>query len=224
MMDIVLLLMILLLMGIALLLILYPLWQQTNARTSFQISSLGHQTLEEYQAQYRAALAAIKDLTFDYEMGKISTEDYETVLVKSKLNAAKIRQQIDLLVDLPEDEPVDEAVDMEIEKLVAGLRNNHHTRDELLLAEVEAEIELLKNAGLSHSTQTCQKCGKRVQPEDVFCSRCGQPVAQPEAGPPPDADICPECGYKIKAGDAFCARCGAALNEMPLQNYENAKP
>jgi DNA-directed RNA polymerase subunit RPC12/RpoP len=220
-MDIVLLLTLLLLIACALLLILYPLWQQTNSKTIFQASSGPGQTLEEYQAQYRAALAAIKDLTFDYEMGKVSAEDYDTLLVKSKLNAAKIRRQIDLLSDIAEAEPVDEPVDAEIEQLVASLRNGHQAADELLLAEVEAEIELLKQLQAVPSAISCSKCGKPVQPDDAFCSRCGQPVVQPEVKAP--ADACPTCGYKIKADDAFCAKCGTPLTEKePAQSYEPA--
>lgn len=217
-MDISLLVAILLLIGTVLLLILYPLWQQTNSKTAFQISDTG-QTLEEHQAHYRAALAAIKDLTFDYEMGKVSSQDYEMLLAKSKLDAAKIRQQIDLLSNLVETAPVDEAVDREIEQLVAQLRNGHQPTDELLLSEVEVEIELLKNRQIS-STIACHNCGKPLQPDDAFCSRCGQPVVQ-KADSPPDGETCPTCGSKIEAGDAFCAKCGTALNQKPpIQTYE----
>jgi len=221
-MDIVLLTTILLLIGFALLLILYPLWQQQARSQTVLQSPRPGQTLDEYQAQYRAALAAIKDLTFDYEMGKVSAEDYDTLLVRSKLNAAKIRQQIDLLSEAAEAEPVDETVDAEIEQLVAQLRNGHQAADELLLAEVEAEIELLKQAQAVPSAVSCSKCGKAVQPDDAFCSRCGQPVVQPEVKAP--ADVCPACGYKIKADDAFCAKCGAALKKEPAQSYESATP
>lgn len=221
-MDIVLLVTVLLLIGFALLLVLYPLWQQqTNSQTVFQTSRPG-QTLDEYQAQYRAALTAIKDLTFDYEMGKVSAEDYDILLVRSKLNAAKIRQQIDLLSEAAEPEPVDETVDAEIEQLVAQLRNGHQAADEPLLAEVEAEIGLLKQAQAVPSAVSCSKCGKAVQPDDAFCSRCGQPVVQPEVKAP--ADVCPACGYKIKADDAFCAKCGATLKKEPAQSYEPATP
>ena len=79
-----------------LLLIAYPLWQQTRPEAIFRANRSG-QTLAEYQARYQAALDSIRDLMFDYEMGKVSTEDYELLLHKTKLEAAQIRQQIDRL-------------------------------------------------------------------------------------------------------------------------------
>ena len=81
---------------IVLVVILYPLWQQTRPEAIFRVDRSG-QTLEEYQARYQAVLASIKDLMFDYEMGKVSTEDYEPLLASSKLEAAEIRRHIDRL-------------------------------------------------------------------------------------------------------------------------------
>jgi hypothetical protein len=121
-------------------LILYPLWQQTRPEAVFQLDSSG-QTLEEYQARYQAELAAIKDLMFDYEMGKVSAEDYEKLLAKAKLEAAEIRRQIDRLSHSTNAD-IEASLDVEIEKLIAQLRLNKFSGNETLLSEIDAEIQL----------------------------------------------------------------------------------
>ena len=103
-------------------LIFYPLWQQTRPDAIFRVDRSG-QTLEEYQARYQATLASIKDLMFDYEMGKVSTEDYETLLQSTKLEAAQLRQQIDRLSQGVES-AIDADLDREIETLVSQLRQS----------------------------------------------------------------------------------------------------
>jgi DNA-directed RNA polymerase subunit RPC12/RpoP len=229
-MDILFLMAMFLLAAIALSLILYPLWQQHKSQPTVLVATLSAasasdpQTLAEYQAQYQAALAAIKDLDFDYEMGKVSPEDYETLLTRVKLEAARIRRQIDLAGHAGEAEPADERLDAEIEQLIAQLRRAETPQDETLLAEVEAEIERLQEASET-SPQTCPHCGKILQADDQFCSGCGQPIEQPEIEQSEArSQLCPECGYQFQEGDAFCARCGSALSqEVAAQRYEDAK-
>jgi predicted nucleic acid-binding Zn ribbon protein len=198
-------------------LILYPLWQQTHSEAGLQPDRSG-QTLEEYQARYQAALDAIKDLMFDREMGKISAEDYEKLLAKSKLEAAEIRHQIDRLSHSTAADK-EAALDVEIERLVAQLRTDQLNGSEALLDEVDAEIESLKNIRLGPAgveEAVCPHCGQAFLPGDAFCTGCGQ--ALPEVVPAePDIteELCPTCGYAYRPDDVFCARCGQALNEGP---------
>jgi RNA polymerase subunit RPABC4/transcription elongation factor Spt4 len=211
---------IVILIGGALTLIFYPLWQQTRPETILRVNRPG-QTLEEYQARYQALLTAIKDLMFDYEMGKISTEDYERLLNKTKLEAAEIRRQIDHL-EHSTTADIEASLDAEIETLIDQPSHNFET-DEALLREVEAEIELLKDVkldkqpttGLADDKLTCPHCHKIIQPGDVFCAHCGQSLAELETEFKTefDADACPKCGYSSQPDDVFCARCGATLKK-----------
>ncbi len=209
---------IVILIGGALALIFYPLWQQTRPEAIFRVNRPG-QTLEEYQARYQAVLAAIKDLMFDYEMGKISAEDYESLLNKTKLEAAEIRRQIDHLEHSPT-AGIEATLDAEIETLITRLNHNFEA-DESLLAEVDAEIELLKDVeldkqpatGLADDKLNCPNCHKTTLPGDAFCAHCGQSLAEfeTEFETEFDADACPKCGYSSQSDDLFCARCGANL-------------
>ena len=208
----------LLLIGGALALILYPFWQQTRPEAIFRMNNAG-QTLEEYQARYQAALAAIKDLMFDYEMGKVSAEDYELLLARAKLEAANIRQHIDRLSAGTEIAP---ALDTEIEMLIAEVRQQGFNGQKTLLnEEVEAEIEHLKNLASGASEEiTCPNCGKTVQADDAFCGRCGLALAEVKAT---NENICLNCGYPFQPGDAFCVKCGAALDDTVSPKYEDAR-
>jgi hypothetical protein len=168
--------------------------------------------LEEYQARYQATLAAIKDLMFDYEMGKVSAEDYDRLLAKSKLEAAEIRHQLDRL-NHSTAANVAAALDVEIERMVAQLRQSQPDDGDALLHEVDAEIELLKNIQLNSpeiDEATCPHCGQAFLPGDAFCAGCGQPLPDLTAT---EVEVCPACDYTYQPGDAFCARCGLALTE-----------
>lgn len=217
-MDILSLVISLLLGGVALVLIFYPLWQQTRPAAVFRVDHSG-QTLEEYEARYRAALAAIKDLMFDHEMGKVSTEDYEILLHKSKLEAAHLRQQIDRLNrSAPAAAP---ALEAEIEALIAQTRASYPNGDDPLRQEVEAEIEALKHMQAGNSP-VCPTCGKPYHPADAFCAGCGQSLADLPLTTRAAAVTCPVCNAPIESGDAFCASCGAALAE-PAPTTSGAK-
>ncbi|MCB0166515.1 MAG: zinc-ribbon domain-containing protein [Anaerolineae bacterium] len=220
-MDVLTIVLIVLLIGVTIGLVGAPLWQPAAANTALEDIERPGQTLEELEAQYRATLAAIKDLNFDHEMGKVSTEDYQSLLAKSKLEAARIRQAIDRLssAEIVEQE---QALDAEIETLVAQLRQGSEPA-EALLHEVDAEIEALKSLppGLPTTEgRTCPHCGAALRADDKFCSSCGQAMPEPAAEL---ADHCSHCGYTYEPGDAFCAHCGTPLTEAAIQNYENAK-
>jgi hypothetical protein len=210
-MDILTLIISLALGGGALALIFYPLWQQTRPEAIFRVDRSG-QTLEEYQARYQAALAAIKDLMFDHEMGKVSTEDYEELLAQAKVEAAEIRQQIDRLSQRQEAVESDPVLEAEIETLLAqtktGLLSNGN---EGLLREIEAEVEALKHITLPGDDAVeaaCPRCETAYVVGDAFCTGCGYALAELATGP-----TCPECQLPVEPDDAFCARCGTALKE-----------
>jgi ribosomal protein S27AE len=196
------------LVGIALILVAYPLWRQTRPDTLFRVNQAG-QTLEEYEARYQATLAAIKDLMFDYEMGKVGEEDYELLLKNARLEAAAIRKEIDRLTSSSLSPTTTR--DAEIETQVARTRHEP-ANDPALLQKVDAEIELLKNVHLDQEAgDVCPKCGQAYHPGDTYCSLCGYRL---ESTRPEPSNFCPQCGQAIHADDAFCARCGAELHRL----------
>ena len=198
------------LVGGALVLILQPLWRQS--RTVPTTSSAGL-TYLELEARYNAILASIKDLMFDYEMGKIGHEDYELLLVESKTEAARSRKQMDRLAD---HSTLDPTVDAEIEALVSIVRQKNGNGNRKMLLEVDQNIAQLKN-GNGHTT-ACPHCYGRVMIGDSFCPCCGHSLngGQAAAIDYHRSDRCDQCGGQIQPTDTFCASCGAALT--PLLN------
>jgi predicted nucleic acid-binding Zn ribbon protein len=212
------------LVGGALALILYPLWQQTRPEAVFRTSRYG-QTLEEYQARYQAVLAAIRDLMFDYEMGKVAAEDYEPLLTRLKLEAAGYRQQIDRL-QRSQDEIIGPALNAEIEAMIDRVRQQGVNGNQALLREVEAELELLKSVEFDDQTDVCPNCGRPVEPDDVFCSRCGHSLAEVSGSTEAEEveNACPRCGNAFLPGDVFCVKCGAVLDENATsQRYQETR-
>ncbi len=50
----------------------------------------------------------------------------------------------------------------------------------------------------------CFTCGEFYDAEDVYCSRCGKPLASPKKQ-------CPECKAEVKSNATFCTKCGTQI-------------
>jgi membrane protease subunit (stomatin/prohibitin family) len=69
----------------------YPLLQKRPQKVSF---ALNHRA-QELEARKAEIYAAIRDIDFDYRMGKLSQEDYETLREQYKAEAIGMMKQID---------------------------------------------------------------------------------------------------------------------------------
>jgi DNA-directed RNA polymerase subunit RPC12/RpoP len=54
----------------------------------------------------------------------------------------------------------------------------------------------------------CVKCGAELDPEAVFCSKCGKPVAEEKLA----GRTCPHCGKTFDPGQIFCDEDGHRLD------------
>jgi rubrerythrin len=204
---------IVILVVIALFIIAYPLWQQSQAAPVNFTVTPGH-TQAELEARYNAELAAIKDLMFDYEMGKVAHDDYNQLLSLSKSRAAKIRREMTLLNNQLEIYP---ELDAEIEALIAQTRRqalSNINGKGTMLRQVDQEIAELVH-GNGH-TIACPRCQARVLIGDSFCPACGHSTNHNHTASPGEEDElnCRQCGTTVHATDAFCAGCGLALDPL----------
>lgn len=55
---------------------------------------------------------------------------------------------------------------------------------------------------INKSNRVCNKCGKQVDSQDLFCKNCGNPLEVK----------CINCGTKLNNNDNFCPKCGKARN------------
>jgi hypothetical protein len=69
----------------------YPLLQKQKSKVSF---ALNHRA-QELEARKAEIYAAIRDIDFDYKMGKLSQEDYEALRNQYKTEAIGMMKQID---------------------------------------------------------------------------------------------------------------------------------
>jgi hypothetical protein len=69
----------------------YPLLQKQRGKVSF---ALNHRA-QEMEARKKEIYAAIRDIDFDYQMGKLSKDDYEALRQQYKTEAIGMMKQLD---------------------------------------------------------------------------------------------------------------------------------
>ena len=125
------------------------------------------------------ALAALKEIEFDKETGKLSDTDYEML---------RTRYTGEALAALRADEGVPGAAGDDVEAMIA------------------ARTRALQ-AGAGASAISCPSCGLRPEPDAVFCSTCGGRLGTVSCGGcgaalPPDSRFCEQCGAKVATAAA----------------------
>lgn len=138
--------------------------------------------LMELLGRKDAALQAIKDLEFDYRVGKVSQEDYQRIDQRLRRQAIVLMQQIEKLA------PVSASLDQELEGIIANHRRTHAApaaevaSPVLVTPPVEATstpiVAPAEAFATPQATRFCTQCGKPVEPGHKFCGHCGTPVAQ----------------------------------------------
>lgn len=123
-----------------------------------------------------SVLQAIKDLEFDYQVGKISQEDYE------RLDQRLRRQAIGLLQQIEKVAPASASLDEELETIIAQFRQTSRASTPVTNG-VPALSSPATQATVGQSARFCTQCGKPVEAGHKFCAYCGTPVAQPDPAP-----------------------------------------
>lgn len=115
---------------------------------------------------------ALRDLDFDYQTGKVTQEDYDSLRTQLMVAAAHLIQE------RQRDRAMDTAGEDALEALIRA------RRDSLAL------------------TLKCTQCSASLRPKDHFCPTCGQPVGTlcPSCGKTlaPDDRFCSGCGTAVK--------------------------
>jgi hypothetical protein len=132
------------------------------------------------------ALAALKEIEFDRETGKLSDEDY--AFLKAKYTGAALEA-------------------LRTESAEAAARAGTAAGDgvgdvEIMIA---ARVRALRSAATSAppGAPSCPVCGPRPEADAVFCSTCGQRLRQ--------GGVCAGCGAQLGPGSRFCERCGTGV-------------
>jgi RNA polymerase subunit RPABC4/transcription elongation factor Spt4 len=169
----------------------YPFIQRRMSRID------GNEYLDSRTADLQRAkessYSAIREIEFDYNMGKLSDEDYHELREKYRSQAISILKEID--------EIGEEDIEEEVEREIASLRNvGEAVSCPKCLTVNPLDSKFCGNCGTSLA-EPCPHCGRTVVGEAKFCPYCGNKLAS----------LCSSCGSRYEAEDKFCGRCGTKL-------------
>ena len=208
--------------GIAIALVAYPILRPTEPPL-LTAEDADQQEWAELVARRDDTLRAIKDLEFDYRLGKVSAEDFQVFLARLKAEAADILKQMDAwqaekelaLSDALEAEIAAERQARQPRMVPAAARggvgdDGASAREESVLEKgLEKEIRQARRKGaVPLGARACPRCGYAVAPEDRFCGTCGAALLEQTVA------ACAYCGAPREPTDRFCANCGRPLPPM----------
>jgi NADH pyrophosphatase NudC (nudix superfamily) len=132
--------------------------------------------LVELLGRKDATLRAIKELEFDYQVGKMSQEDYRRHDQRLRRQAIGLMQQIEKVA------PASATLDEQLESIIAQFRQTSGVRTPSQPAvDMPASIPTIDAPQAAGETRFCTECGKPVEPTHKFCANCGTPIAQTDA-------------------------------------------
>lgn len=126
-----------------------PLFRSKTAHKVGSLQPLQKQRAEDLLSRKETLYSTLKDLDFDYKMGKLSPEDYEELKRQYEGEAISLLQEMDAL-------------------------SNRSLLDEQLEAEISTYRQVLRE---DQGGNYCSQCGHPYASGDHFCSRCGTQIA-----------------------------------------------
>jgi len=129
--------------------VLAPLF--TEPKGNLEVALLAETELDRLLSRKDVIYGNIKDLDFEFRMGRLSREDFQQLEAGYKGEAVLILQQLD---SLGVDETLDETIESEIAARKSKLFSSPPTRQE--------------------GVQNCPACGADVITGKKFCADCGQ--------------------------------------------------
>ncbi len=144
--------------------------------------------LGELMVRREAVLTAIKDLEFDYAVGKIEEGDFQALNAQLRAEAIEVLKELDRCQSLSGSTGQEREADIEarLEREIAQRRRKRAPASPALDAQIEAEIAALRHgatfASPSPNGRACPRCGTPLDEEDRFCRRCGASVHARKGG------------------------------------------
>jgi len=145
--------------------------------------SLPFEPLDPEETPKGIALAALKEIEFDRETGKLSDTDYELLKAKYTLAAVEALRG-------EETGPVSNEIEALIAAKVRSLRS----------ATATTPLDTSARSDSSRDGPVCNTCGPRPEADALFCSTCGCRLTVRQ--------YCDRCGTGLLPGSRFCEACG----------------
>jgi hypothetical protein len=168
--------------GIAILVIAIPFVMNplVNERKKQPVKAASQS--KEGKGEQKEALAAIRDLDFDFQTGKVNQDDYETLRAQLVLEAAAFLQ-----TKQQEEEKIDALIRARLDQVKASV-NCEQCGGEIGAKDLfcpACGVPVKNQAVVEKPVQklACPVCGKSIKEKDLFCTRCGtrvneQPISE----------------------------------------------
>lgn len=156
-------------MALALIFVLYPLFREKDEEPEEE----GKDDLRALMDRRKAAYEDIRDLDADYRLGNLDEEDYHHLREQYTLRAAAILKALDNL------RRGDDELEEEIERELQALRLSSSNTDPALdrssnVQRGQKKISHRSSKSQGQDERKCLSCGYPLEPEDRFCSKCGE--------------------------------------------------
>lgn len=154
--------------ALALLYVMWPFFKSGPAPIFIE-----NDQLAELVAQKDATLVAIKELEFDYRVGKLSDDDYRRFDQRLRRQAINLMQQIEQIA------PESSALEMQLEEEIRRRRKALSRADGLAATDPTPPPQpgMATERGGADGRRFCTNCGARLEPHHRFCGVCGAAVA-----------------------------------------------
>ena len=149
--------------------------------------------LTELLGRKDAVLKAIKDLEFDYQVGKLSEEDFQLYDQRLRRQAVALLQQIEQVA--PQGADIDAAMEAEI------------AQRRRVLEPARAAAKPAAAAAVTASAPVPVPVGAQT-PALAVAGATAAPVGNGAVSGGAAARYCTNCGSRLDAHHKFCANCG----------------
>jgi hypothetical protein len=149
--------------------------------------------LTELLLRKEQVLSQIKELEFDYRVGKLDEEDFQRFDQRLRRQAVGVLQQIEEIA--PESAGLDATLEAEIQKRRL-VKPEEVATAPAVDAGIEAEIARRRRVAAAAAAQPaptngsgegptrfCTECGNAVSPQHKFCANCGASLPELAATP-----------------------------------------
>jgi len=142
--------------GIAVPFIVKPFRQKHTKRTT-------QQKVNDQGEGRVAVLSALRDLDFDYKIGKVGEDDYVPARAQLLAQAAHYMEQLD-------------EKESTLEEMIQKRRVSKDVNCSECGALLETNQFFCSKCGFQVNKVDCPSCGEKVRMGDMFCSSCGTQI------------------------------------------------
>lgn len=125
--------------------------------------------IKALDSRKESLLTAIKDIEFDYGLGKLTKEDFEELNREYRIEAAEVLKKMDSVGKQESQPSLSDDLEREI-------RSERH-KGLAVYADEDIEKEILRAREAAwhddSGASNCPKCGHTHGSDDIFCSKCG---------------------------------------------------